>query len=102
MQSIHKRLQLGSSVRAAVVLPAALVLMLVACTPGGGAASTTVNVTGADFAFVSDKVAVPAGKVHFVLSNKSTANPPELWVYPQNQPRLQEMVRVKESGQDVA
>ena len=87
----------------ALLIPASLALLLVACSPsGGGGATTTVNVTGADYAFVSDKVSVPAGKVHFVFSNKSTTNLHELWVYPQNQPRLQEMVTTKESGQDVA
>jgi plastocyanin len=78
-----------------------LLFVLGACSPGTGAGSATVNVRGSDFAFSSDKVSVPAGNVHFVFSNQSTTNPHELWVYPQNQPRLQEMVRAKESGQDV-
>lgn len=78
-----------------------LLLLFTACSPKSGAAATTINLTGADYAFTSDKVQVPAGKVHFVFSNRSTASQHELWVYPQTQPKLQDMVRAKESGQDV-
>src|SRR5581483_7151833 len=82
----------------ALIAPAAVLLS--ACNRGS-APVTTINVSGADFAFTPDKVSVRAGKVHLVFTNQSTTNQHELWVYPQNQPRLQEMVQAKEAGQDV-
>ncbi len=86
---------------AAFPVVALFALVLTACRPPASAPTTTVNVQGADFAFIADKASVPPGKVHFVFSNTSTTNQHELWVYPQDQPRLQAMVQAKESGEDV-
>src|SRR5713226_7284774 len=80
---------------------APLGLLVFALSSCSGGAATTVEVRAGDFAFAVDKSTVPAGRVHFAFTNQSTSFPHELWVYPQSQPRVQEMVRLKESGQDV-
>ncbi len=65
------------------------------------AAATTVTVRAEDFSFHLDKTVVPAGSVHFVLVNDSKDYEHELWVYPQGQPKLQQMLAVKDAGKDV-
>ena len=63
---------------------------------------TTLTVHAVDFSFKLDKQTVPAGEVRIVLINDSKDYKHEVFIYPQNQPKLQEMVTLKESGKDVA
>jgi uncharacterized cupredoxin-like copper-binding protein len=58
-------------------------------------------VTAVDYAFGLNRPSVPAGRVHVQLLNRSPSVEHEVWVYPQSQPRLKEMLALKASGQDV-
>ncbi|HTE85081.1 MAG TPA: hypothetical protein VK821_10125 [Dehalococcoidia bacterium] len=71
-------------------------LFLAACGGGGG-----VNATANDFNFVLDKPHAPAGKVHVTLNNQSKTYQHEFWLYPSNQPKIQDLITAKDAGQDV-
>jgi uncharacterized cupredoxin-like copper-binding protein len=75
-------------------------LLLTACS-GGGGGSSSVSANANDFNFTLDKTHAPAGKVHFTLNNQSKTYQHELWVYPSNQPKIQDLLTAKDSGQDV-
>jgi uncharacterized cupredoxin-like copper-binding protein len=80
-------------------------LLLAGCG-GGGASSgsgggTTVTANANDFNFKFNTTTVSAGKVHFVLKNQSKTYQHELWVYPKDQPKLQDLIAAKDAGQDV-
>jgi uncharacterized cupredoxin-like copper-binding protein len=58
-------------------------------------------VTAVDYAFGLNRPTVPAGRVHVQLINRSPTVEHEVWVYPQTQPKLTEMLALKNSGKDV-
>ena len=110
---VHRR-----SWRAIYVLLIAAVALLAAC--GGTKSSPTtapvasvaanattsegeviLAVTALDFSFALNRGTVPAGRIHVQLINKSTQFNHEVWVYPQTQPKFDEMVAAKRAGQDV-
>jgi len=62
----------------------------------GGAPA--VNAVANDFSFQFSRLTVPAGKVHFTLKNNSKTYNHELWVYPQNQPKLKDMLAAKDAS----
>jgi uncharacterized cupredoxin-like copper-binding protein len=64
-------------------------------------AATTITIHATEFSFALDTQTVAAGTVHFVLINDSTDFQHEVWVYPQAQPRLQELLAQKRAGNDV-
>ena len=64
-----------------------LILLLTACGGGGG-----VNFTASDFSYKVDRSNAPAGKVHFTRNNGSTTYQHELWIYPSNQPKIQDLI----------
>jgi uncharacterized cupredoxin-like copper-binding protein len=77
-----------------------------AVTPIAANATTTegeliVAVTANDFSFALNRASVPAGRVHVQLVNQSKDYEHEVWVYPQQQPKLQEMLTQKRAGKDV-
>ena len=72
-----------------------------AATNPAKAPVSTVTIHANDFSLKLDRSTVAAGTAHFVLINDSKDYKHEVWVYPQNQPNLAEMLRLKESGQDV-
>jgi len=74
-----------------------LILLLTACGGGGG-----VNFTASDFSYKVDRNSAPAGKVHFTLNNSSTTYQHELWIYPSNQPKIQDLIAAKDAGKDVS
>jgi uncharacterized cupredoxin-like copper-binding protein len=77
-----------------------LATVLAGCS-GLAATGPTVTATANDFNFKFSTVKAAAGKVHFVLNNQSKTYQHELWVYPQNQPKLQDMLAAKDAGKDV-
>ncbi len=82
-----------------------LLLVLAACGGKSSAATTTATTTvtlhATDFDFQGVPKTVPAGRVHFVLANGSKDYQHELWVYPQNQPQLPDLLAEKAAGQTV-
>jgi uncharacterized cupredoxin-like copper-binding protein len=77
------------------VVPAALGgSVLAAC----GSSGRTVTATANDFNFKFSTTSVSPGKVHFVLQNQSKTYKHELWVYPQDQPKLQQMLTAKDTS----
>jgi len=68
-------------------------------TTGAGAATVTAGAN--DFSFKFSQSAVRAGTAHFVLQNDSKTYQHELWVYPQNQPRLGDYLRAEDDGRTV-
>jgi uncharacterized cupredoxin-like copper-binding protein len=77
-----------------------------AVTPIAANATTTegeviLAVTANDFSFVLNRTSVPAGRVHVQLLNQSKDYEHEVWVYPQQQPKLQELLTQKRAGKDV-
>jgi|GEM_PF-2353617 len=75
-------------------------------TPIAANATTTegeviVAVTANDFAFTLNRSRVPAGRVHVQLVNQSKDYEHEVWVYPQQQAKLQDMLAQKRAGKDV-
>ena len=107
---VHRRSRFGVCVL--LILVAAL---LTACgstkdsTPQAPVASVAANatttegevvlaVTALDFSFALNRGTVPAGRVHVQLINKSTQFEHEVWVFPQTQPKLDEMLNLKRSG----
>lgn len=73
-----------------------------AVVPVAGIGASVITIHAVDFSFKLDKQKVPAGPVHLVLINDSKDYSHEVWVYPQQQPRLQEMLSLKEAGQPAA
>jgi hypothetical protein len=67
-------------------------------TPDG---AVLLVVTANDFSFALNRTTVPAGRVHVQLINQSTYNQHEVWVYPQNQPQLQELLAAKRAGKQI-
>jgi uncharacterized cupredoxin-like copper-binding protein len=69
-------------------------------------AGPTVTAIANDFSYKFSTNSVPAGTVHFVLQNQSKTYKHELWVYPQNQPKLQALIATKDAstqnGDDVS
>ena len=57
-------------------------------------------VTANDFSFTLNRATVPAGRVHVQLINRSKDYQHEVWVYPQTQPKLEQMLGLKRSGQE--
>jgi uncharacterized cupredoxin-like copper-binding protein len=74
-------------------LPAALLGSLLA---GCGGPSVTAEAN--DFSYKFSTTTVSAGKVHFILKNQSKTYKHELWVYPQNQPKLRDMLAAKDAS----
>jgi uncharacterized cupredoxin-like copper-binding protein len=60
-----------------------------------------VGVVANDFSFTLNRTSVPAGRVHVQLVNQSHTYEHEVWVYPQSQPKLQDMLAQKRAGKDV-
>ncbi len=58
-------------------------------------------VTANDFSLLLNRTSVPAGRVHVQLSNHSKGYPHEVWVYPQQQPQMRELLAAKRSGQQL-
>ncbi len=67
--------------------------------PSGGAPAVTA--TANDFNYKFNTTTVPAGPVHFTLTNQSKTYQHELVVYPQDQPKLQAMIAALDAGQTV-
>jgi uncharacterized cupredoxin-like copper-binding protein len=63
--------------------------------------ATTVTIHATDFAFQVDRTSIPAGPVHFVFINDSRYFLHEVMVYPQEQPKLTELLALEASGKDV-
>ncbi len=63
-----------------------------------GQGGTTVTAIANDFNYQFSTTSVPAGKVHFALQNQSKTYKHELWVYPQDQPKLQALVAAKDAS----
>lgn len=59
-----------------------------------------VGVVATDFSFTLNRSSVPAGRVHVQLVNQSHTYEHEVWVYPQPQPKLEEMLAQKRAGKD--
>jgi uncharacterized cupredoxin-like copper-binding protein len=57
-------------------------------------------VSANDFSFTVNRSTVPAGRVHVQLINRSKDYQHEVWVYPQTQPKLEQMLGLKRSGQE--
>ena len=57
-------------------------------------------VSANDFSFTLNRPTVPAGRVHVQLINRSKDYQHEVWVYPQTQPKLEQMLGLKRSGQE--
>lgn len=104
---------IGKGARLSAVLGVFLAVTIAACGgktgKGPNAVATeseigeaTLTVHAVDFSFKLDKQTVPAGEVRIVLINDSKDYQHEVFIYPQNQPKLQAMVSLKESGTDVA
>jgi uncharacterized cupredoxin-like copper-binding protein len=70
----------------------------VATVAESGQSGPSVTAIANDFTFKFSTNSVPAGKVHFVLENQSKTYQHELWVYPQNQPKLQSMIAAKDAS----
>ncbi len=78
----------------------------VPATPIAANATTTegeliLGVTANDFTFTLNRTTVPAGRVHVQLVNQSKDYQHEVWVYPQQQPKLQDLLAQKRAGKDV-
>jgi uncharacterized cupredoxin-like copper-binding protein len=73
---------------------------LAACS-GASGGSPAVSVTANDFSYQVNQTHLAAGKVHFTLKNNSKTYQHELWVYPQTQPKLSDMLAQKDTGADV-
>lgn len=56
-------------------------------------------VTANDFTFTLNRPTVPAGRVHVQLINRSKTYQHEVWVYPQTQPKLEQLLGLKRSGE---
>lgn len=112
----------GRQGRAYVVLGALVVLAAVLAACGNGknnngkspapvasvaANATTTDgevilaVTANDFSFALNRPSVPAGRVHIQLINRSKDYPHEVWVYPQAQPKLEQLLGLKRAGQSL-
>ena len=92
---------IGRRLVALAGLCALVILGSTACSSAGSGSVPTVTVTANDFSFHLSRSSVPAGKVHFVLQNQSKTYPHELWVYPPDQPKLNDMLAVADKGVDV-
>ncbi len=57
--------------------------------------------TANDFSFTLNRATVPAGRVHVQLINRSKDYKHEVWVYPQTQPKLDQLLQAKRSGQTI-
>ncbi len=84
-----------------LLLPACVTVLVLAGCSSKTDSTPTFTVHATDFSFQVSRQTVPAGKVHVVLINDSKAYEHEVWVYPQSQPRLQELLAQKQAGQDV-
>jgi uncharacterized cupredoxin-like copper-binding protein len=73
----------------------ALALLLAGC---GGSRPGSVIATGEDFSFKMDQTHAPAGPVLFTLKNDSKTYQHEFWIYPANQPRIQDLLAAKHAG----
>jgi len=60
-----------------------------------------VNATASDFSYKVDKTHAPAGNAQFTLKNDSKTYQHELWLYPANQPKIQDLIAAKTAGKDV-
>ena len=60
----------------------------------------TVNIYATEFSFRVSPPTVSAGLVHFVFFNVSQSNVHEVWIYPQGQPQLEQMLALKRGGTD--
>ena len=88
------------------LLWAGVLMLLVACSGKASSATTrgtTATIHATDFTFDTGVPQTLApGKVHFVLKNDGKRMLHELWVYPQQQAKLQDLLAAKRSGQDVS
>jgi len=69
-----------------------------ATTEGG---EVLLVITAHDFSFTLNRTTVPAGRIHVKFINQSKDYKHEVWIYPQQQPRLQQMLELKRAGRDV-
>jgi uncharacterized cupredoxin-like copper-binding protein len=74
-----------------------LAIALSACSGGGNSMSAQAT----DFSYKVDRTSLSSGKVHVTLKNNSTTYQHELWLYPQNQPKLKDLIDAKAAGKDV-
>jgi len=56
-------------------------------------------VTANDFSYTLNRPSVPAGRVHVQLINRSKTYVHEVWVYPQTQAKLDQLLTLKRGGQ---
>ena len=85
-----------------VAQASATVAAAVSTAPGGKQGlTTTITIHATDFAFQLDKTSVPAGPVHFVFINDSPFFPHEVMIYPQDQPKLHDLLTALAAGEDV-
>lgn len=76
----------------------AVIALLAACGGGSSSGARSVTAQATDFSYKLDRTTAPAGSVHFTLKNNSKTYKHELWVYPQNQPKLQAMLAAKDAS----
>lgn len=73
-------------------------------SPSAGSSTSqsgvTVTVQATDFLFHLNPTTVPAGPVHFVFVNQSKTYLHELWVYPQEQPKLKDLLAAKDASKN--
>ena len=62
----------------------------------------TVTIHATEFSFRVSPQTVPPGTLHFVFINDSQSYEHEVWIYPQDQPALAQMLALKEAGTDAA
>jgi uncharacterized cupredoxin-like copper-binding protein len=85
-----------------LLVPAVAVILAVAGLPAtnqpahAGVSGDVVHAR--DFLFAVSNETVTPGPVHFQLLNDSTTYQHELWIFPTDQPRLQELLAKKQAG----
>jgi uncharacterized cupredoxin-like copper-binding protein len=81
----------------AFVIPTSRATLRVAAQTDTG---VNVNIYATEFSFRVSPPTVSAGLVHFVFFNASQTYVHEVWVYPQDQPQLAQMLALKRAGTD--
>lgn len=95
------KLPLRHTRRALALIGASLIGLAAFLTACGGGGGGGVVANANDFNFTLNKTTASAGTVHFTLNNQSKTYQHELWVYPSNQPKIQDLLKAKDAGQDV-
>jgi uncharacterized cupredoxin-like copper-binding protein len=89
-----------------IVAPLAILLtsacLFLAACGGSATGGASVNAQATDFSYKLDHTTASGGKVHVTLKNNSTTYQHELWLYPQNQPKLKDLLAAKAAGQDAS